>query len=33
MQLTFLEVFQNVDVDDLDYVLIVQDHLHMFEVI
>jgi hypothetical protein len=31
MQLIFLEVFQNVDVDDLDHTLIVQDQLHKFE--
>jgi len=33
MRLIFLEVSQNVDVDDRDYVSTVQDQLHIFEVI
>lgn len=31
MLLVFLEVFQNIDVDDQVEVLTVQDHLNMFE--
>jgi hypothetical protein len=31
MQLVFLEVFRNVDVDDLNHFLTVQDQLHMSE--